>query len=401
VTYPYAAFPENLAAFCVVLRHEYGFRSGPRELIDAARALELISLADVPALRHTLRPILSCTADDARVFDDAFDRFFLRRGAPHLESPPLPGAQTREIAGTASRRRGPGHSEQYGWPMPAARARDEDAAASVVGVADDDEREGAEETLRASYSPLEGEGAAPDLLPPDRAWRDGAAALVERLHAGLSRRWLPAHHGERFDMRRTLRGSLHTGGEMVIPHWRARPHRRPKFVVLVDGSRSMGARATPPLQIAVALASVTMNVEAFTFSTEIGRITRAVRRAASGRPQPLHHLHHAWGGGTTIGACLREFLRLFGERLLGREVVLVIASDGLDVGAPDTLRDVMARLRRLSAGIAWLNPLVETPGYEPTALGMRAALPHVTTFTWIEDAAGLLKLSRTIRLRNQ
>jgi hypothetical protein len=186
---------------------------------------------------------------------------------------------------------------------------------------------------------------------------------------------------------------------MVVPRWRARPHRRPKFVVLIDGSRSMGARATPPLQIAMALASVTMHVEAFTFSTEICRITRDVRRAASRRPQRLHPLRHAWGGGTTIGACLGEFLRVFGARLLGREVVLVIASDGLDVGAPATLRDAMATLRRRSAAVIWLNPLVDTPAYEPTALGMRTALPYVTSFTWIENAADLLKMSRTIRVR--
>ena len=77
----------------------------------------------------------------------------------------------------------------------------------------------------------------------------------------------------------------------------------------------------------------------------------------------------------------------------------MIASDGLDVGEPDMLRDAMRELHRRSAGVVWLNPLLETPGYEPTARGMRAARPYVTTFTSVTDASGLARLSRTVRIR--
>jgi uncharacterized protein len=110
-------------------------------------------------------------------------------------------------------------------------------------------------------------------------------------------------------------------------------------------------------------------------------------------------LEHAWGGGTSIGACLVDFTRRFGERLLSRRTVIIIASDALDTGAPRVLRAVMERLHRLTAGIIWLNPLSETPGYEPTAAGIQAARPHVTTWTWVEDAPGLRRLARETRLR--
>jgi len=78
---------------------------------------------------------------------------------------------------------------------------------------------------------------------------------------------------------------------------------------------------------------------------------------------------------------------------------VMIASDGLDVGVPDMLRDAMRELHRRSAGVVWLNPLLETEGYEPTAVGMSAALPYVTTFTSINDQAGLARLSRLVHLR--
>ena len=122
------------------------------------------------------------------------------------------------------------------------------------------------------------------------------------------------------------------------------------------------------------------------------------RRAAAGEPQSLT-LHDAWGGGTTIGACLRQFLHLHGERLLGRDTVVIIASDGLDVGDPRLIRDAMARLSRLSTAVVWLNPLLETPGYEPTALGMTAARPYVTTFMSVKDPADLARLARVMRIK--
>jgi hypothetical protein len=253
--------------------------------------------------------------------------------------------------------------------------------------------------LRSSYSPVEAEGDAPDLAPVDWLWREAAARLVSRVQTALSRRWKPALRGPRFDLRRTLRSSLHTGGEPVVPRWQARPRLRPRFVMIVDGSRSMASFTMPALQIAVAIASVTPNVEVFVFSTALQRITRDVRRAASGERRHLPDLHHAWGGGTGIGLCLRDLIHRHGERVLGRETVVIIASDGLDVGHPEVLREVMIELHRRSAAVIWLNPLIDTPGYEPTALGMRAARGFVSTFSWAGDAAGLRNLARRVRVR--
>ena len=50
-----------------------------------------------------------------------------------------------------------------------------------------------------------------------------AKHLATRLHLGKSRRWKGARHGRRFDMRRTLRHSLQTGGEALIPLWLTHP----------------------------------------------------------------------------------------------------------------------------------------------------------------------------------
>jgi uncharacterized protein with von Willebrand factor type A (vWA) domain len=398
--YPFASLPENLAAFSETLRRRHGFGIGPGELHDAVRALEVVDLADERAVRHALRPILGGTLDEVSVFDAAFTQFFFRSAADARQDQ-MPS--TRREPGTDASGRGTDVEQaRHASPTDA----DADEASGVGGgpmAPLESSGDGPEEAAifaPSSYSPLDADATgAPELPRVERAWHDAARSFVRRLHLGLSRRWRPASQGRRFDLRRTLRASLQTGGEALSPRWLRRPRRAPRFVLLVDGSRSMSAHARTALQMAVAMASATMRIEVFTFSTGLQRVTDDVRRAAAGERRHLDCLHHAWAGGTSIGACLRDFLRRFGDRTVGRETVVMITSDGLDVGAPDMLRDAMRELHRRSAGVVWLNPLLETEGYEPTASGMRAARPYVTVFTSVTDASGLARLSRKVRLR--
>lgn len=401
--YPFASLPENLIAFCAVLRRDHGFRIGPGELHDAARALEVVDLSDERAVRHALRPILSGTLHDVRVFDQAFTDFMFPGPADVRRA--QSSSARRESGSDADGREERFERERRAIP-PHLDADDGDVAlqASDGPIAPlettDSDLEETALLARSAYSPLEAAGTdAPDLTRAESAWRDAARSLVRRLDVGLSRRWRPARHGRRFDLRRTLRVSLQTGGEALTPQWLRRPRRTPRFVLLVDGSRSMSAHARTTLQVAVAMASVSRRVEVFTFSTALQRVTGDVRRVAAGEARRLESTPYAWGGGTSIGVCLRRFLRTFGERLVGRDTVVIVASDGLDVGDPDALGGAMSELHRRSAALVWLNPLLETPGYEPTARGMSAARPYVTTFASVTDVASFARLSRLVRVR--
>jgi uncharacterized protein len=401
--YPFASLPENLIAFGAVLRRDHGFHVGPGELHDAARALEVVQLSDECAVRHALRPILSGSFTDVTVFDQAFTAFFFPGPAgvgqdqmPSTRHEPRSDADGREERVEQERRAtsSPGDADEVDV-APEVR---HDPIAPLETT--DSDLEEAPLLARSTYSPLEADSTeAPELPRAEIAWRDAARSLVRHLHVGLSRRWRPARKGRRFDLRRTLRVSLQTGGEALTPRWLQRPRRTPRFVLLIDGSRSMSAHAATALEVGVALASVTSRVEVFAFSTALQRVTGDVRRAAAGETHRLESVPYAWGGGTSIGVCLREFLRKFGERLLGRDTVVIIASDGLDVGEPDALSGAISELHRRSAAVVWLNPLLETPGYEPTARGMSAARPYVTTFASVTDAASFARLSRVVRVR--
>jgi uncharacterized protein with von Willebrand factor type A (vWA) domain len=390
--YPFGSLSSNLAAFCASLRQNQGFRIGPRELRDASRALTLAPLAAERTVRDVLRPILAHTQRDISLFDDAFQRFFhpgatSGRGTPAVHDEPgrATGPDVAAEPASVSERADAAADAEGRTASPRGTARDVDE-----GDADAP----ADPRVRLAYSPFAGESTPPMLEPPGAALREAARVVVRRFELGLSRRWRPAPRGHRFDFRRTLRASPQTGGEPIVFQWRARPKRRPRFLMLVDASRSMAVHAEQALACGVALAGASPHVEVFVFSTTIERITRDVRRAAAGERRALPPLQTAWGGGTDIGRCLQQFLLRFGDRLLSRNTIVVMASDGLDVGDAQRLAASMSRLRRQSSSVIWLNPLVETPGYEPTASGMRAARPYVTTFTWAGDAAGLHHLAR-------
>jgi hypothetical protein len=400
MTYPFGDLPANLAAFCGVLRHTRGFRLGPRELQDAGRALDVIDLSVERRVRDALRIVLCRTVDDARAFDGAFDAFFfprrLRPAPGSHPGRPRPARQTRTQDGLAReprRANGPELAEamEHGevWRLNPSAILDEPRVGAV--------REAS--VAFARYSPARGEGrTAAQVGPATEAWRNAARVLVARVRMGLSRRWRPGRRGRRFDLRRTWRASLRTGGETLDQRWLQRTRRAPRFVVLVDGSRSMGPSAVSALEMAVALASATRRIEVFTFSTALARITPDIRQAALGR-RPVRFGGDAWGGGTRIGGSLRALLHQHGERCATRDSIVLIASDGLDVGEPEVLRDALERLRRRTAALVWLNPLLDSAGYEPSAAGMRTARPFVTTLASVSSAEDLVRLAGRIRFR--
>ncbi|MDI3316288.1 MAG: VWA domain-containing protein [Bacillota bacterium] len=361
-----------------------GFLVGPGESADALSALEVVSLDDREAMREALRLVFTTRPEEAPVFDALFDLFFREPGAP----PPPGGASAQ--------------------PDPFRRGDDGAPAAEGEGEVGLPERSPggggraeAERPRNALYSPAAGrpggEAAVPaEQLEPVLA---AARALALRVRLGRSRRWRPSRHGRRFAFRQTLRHGLETDGEWERPYWLGHPPRRPRFVLLLDASRSMAAQAGLMLQLGYALLRSAQRVEVFLFSTALRRVTRELRTGGPGRLPTLRGLGAEWGGGTRIGAALEGFLKGWGDRLLGRETVVLILSDGLDTGEVDRLERAMREIHRRSAGVVWLNPLLSTPGYRPLARGMRAALPYVDTFADAHDATALTALAERLRLR--
>ena len=192
-----------------------------------------------------------------------------------------------------------------------------------------------------------------------------------------TRRYEKGRHGERIDMRRTLRASLRTGGHPIRLARRHRRVARRRLVLLCDISGSMEPYARAYLQFLACAAGSGPNAEAFVFATRLTRLTRAlasrnpelaIQRAAAAAPD--------WSSGTRIGDALREFNDRHGRRGMARGAVIVILSDGWERGDPMLVGREMERLARLAHRIVWVNPRVGADDFSVQSGGMVAALPH-------------------------
>jgi uncharacterized protein len=219
------------------------------------------------------------------------------------------------------------------------------------------------------------------------------AALMARIPLSVpprrTRRRTAARKGAP-DLRRTIRRSFRTGGEPLERAWQARRRRPRRLVLVLDVSGSMADYSRALLMFSHAVLRADRRWEAFCFGTRLTRVTRALATAdldeALGRAAAEVV---DWNGGTRIGESLKRFLDDFGHRGIARGAVVVICSDGLEVGDPELVAEQMGRLSRLAHQIVWLNPLKEDPAYAPLARGMSAALPYVDLFASGHNLASL------------
>ncbi|BDE06549.1 hypothetical protein WPS_18250 [Vulcanimicrobium alpinum] len=214
---------------------------------------------------------------------------------------------------------------------------------------------------------------------------------MRRVRRGRALRRMPARTGSRIDIRRTLRESLQTGGDPVLVRRLAPPRRNPGFVAIVDGSRSMAPHAGAMLQFARALVRRTRRARAFAFSTSVRDVTEQLRDAS----RPLGKLGTAWGGGTRIGSALAAIVAAYGS-LFTRDTVVLIASDGLDVGDAAALDAALRAVRARAGAIVWLHPHAGTPGFRAATAGMRAALPLLRALVPASSADDFLRLTERI-----
>lgn len=329
-----------------------GVRAGVGELLGAHRALGAVDPADREQAYLALRAVLCSRRADLDEFEEAFVVCF-GEGARVRPGPP---SALDDVAGLV---------------LPRAAVPGERVS-----------RPGEVDVVPSAWSDVE-LLRGKDFAAYTEAERAAARRLLRELAVRgprrRSRRTRPSRRrrGVRPDLRRTVRSSLRWFGEPLERHWRA-PATRPRPLVLVcDVSGSMEPYARMLLQYLQACVAARAQVEAFVFGTRLTRVTRELR----GR-DPDRALARAaravadWSGGTRIGSALAQLNREHG-RQLGRGAVVVLLSDGWDRGDPDELAAEMARLRRSSHALIWLNPLKAAPGYEPLTRGMVAALPYV------------------------
>jgi len=362
-----------VAASFADLLHRAGLPASPDRTGRLARALALTAPATVDDLYWVARVTMLADHRHLDVFDAVFSQVF--RGhvdpAEHRQDRPAPPS-TRSRTGA----RPPAAPDRPPW---AGGHRTGAHGVTARSTETDDGREPGRDAVVGTAS-REERLATTDFADLDEDELRHLQALMRELRLVMPPRPHRRHrrhsHGDRLDVRATLRRSRRQGGdpvEWVTRRARQRPRR---LVVLCDISGSMAPYARAYVQLLHATAGAS-RAEVFAFATQLTRLTRAVAvatpdlalaRAAAAAPD--------WKGGTRIGAALRDFLDGYGRRGMARGAVVVIVSDGWEHGDPALLGEQMARLRRLAHRVVWVNPRTAAAGYQPLAGGMAAALPH-------------------------
>jgi uncharacterized protein with von Willebrand factor type A (vWA) domain len=222
-----------------------------------------------------------------------------------------------------------------------------------------------------------------------------ALQLWKRMSMRLVRRWRIYGESGPVDLRRTIRHSINHGGEPVDLIRKGKKKRKMRLVMLLDVSGSMDLYSAFLLRFVYALNLYFKRVDSFLFSTRLVPVSQMMRKdKLISVMNELSENVQEWSGGTRIGESLNEFNTKFAPKLLNKNTIVVILSDGWDTGAPELLGDQLAKMKHRARKIIWLNPLLGLPGYEPLTQGIVAAKPFTEIFIPAHNLESLLQLEK-------
>lgn len=221
--------------------------------------------------------------------------------------------------------------------------------------------------------------------------------MISLFRLAAAHRSNPSKKSDTLDFRRITAKSLRTGGIPLELFYRKKKKRLKKLVVLADVSGSMDRYTRFVIPFILGLRGVGNRAEVFVFSTSLTSVSPYLRRYPFDKAlEVIARETPDWSGGTRIGESLRQFNEDHGERLLNRRTVVVIMSDGWDLGAKPILEKAMETLNRKTACILWLNPLPVDSEDCVLARGMRTALPYIHHFLPAHSLESLRKVGKTL-----
>ena len=366
----------NLVLFCRYLRMK-GLYIGMGEQLDAICALQKLNLQDKDAFRITLRITLAKSKKEQEIFDNFFHSFwFFWESAENLNERLESKKEKTSKSNLDERLQKKGFVSINDWL---------------------ESNRPAEESEAAGYSPFETKSErdfknfkAEDISEIMRFIQE----IGKKMATKLSLRKIYSKQRGNINFRRTIRNSLRSGGEILDLFYHKKRRKRLKLVLLCDVSKSMDLYSLFLIQFIYAFQFVFRRIETFVFSTSLYRITDILRNEDIQIVLKKLSLEVPnWSGGTKIGFSLEQFVENFGLKLVDRQTICIIISDGWDTGDVDILARSMSFLQKKSRNIIWLNPLKGSPEYEPSTRGMQSALPYIDIFSSAHNLNSLKNLA--------
>jgi uncharacterized protein with von Willebrand factor type A (vWA) domain len=359
----------------------HGFKVFQSGVHDALRSLEEIDLSKRQDFFTSLRANLINTDVEWIQFADLFEKFWHRRNN-ELKEPGMPHRPPeREIDKVLS---------------DAESLPDMDAEQSAP-TEHTDKKEWLEGVAYSPVSTVEkkdlGNFDKGDIQVAQLALKK----ITEPFRIDISRRSRRTRKSGDMDFRRIMRKSLKNDGFPMELFFKEKKKRLKRLVILADVSGSMDRYAQFVMAFMLGLRGVGSRAEVFVFSTSLTPVTfiirhlsfeKALERIARDVPE--------WSGGTRIGYSLHQFNQTHGHRLVSQRTVVVILSDGWDLGGKELLRREMDALTRKAHTVIWLNPLAGDPDYQPVCQGMRIALSYVDYFLPADSLQSLKQVGRLL-----
>ncbi len=390
----------ELIGFCRALRRA-GLRITSGRIIDLFRSLDVLDVTSLQNLYVSGKSNLVSSQEECALYDALFRQYwFDERGNPYTGDDALSmDAPLEDEADEGASQQGGGPSEEgeaegEGKDRPGLPSEeDADAGAEPGEPGEDDEG-------IPSYSPVEilaQKDFSAFEIDQVAELRRIIAKLVPKLATKISRRRKSDMRAREIDLRRSVKRSVRTGGEVLRLFRRRRRIQKTQIVLICDVSGSMDSYSQFLIQFLYSLQNEIKSLRTFVFSTRLTDATPYLRHKDVN--QALRRLSqevHDWSGGTQIGNCLRSFNYDYGRTILNSRTIVIIISDGWDRGDTDLLAHEMERLRKKCYRLIWLNPLLGSPGYRPIDRGMRTALPYCDEFMAAHNLDSLIAMTHKI-----
>lgn len=359
----HTALSNNIIAFCRFLRTQ-DFFIGLTEQTETLRILAILNPFEDPDLfQQALKSILVKNRRQYLLFDELYSKYW-RELDKALDS------KIKDVKEEKSR--------------PVSRDKAFHALKDWLQGNTSGKKEAEEEQEKfeiATYSEAEvlaktdfsafSDDQIPDLL-------DFLRKLAKKLSRDLSRRYQTGNRSRKLDLRQILRKNMRRGGEIIELTYRQPQKNKIKLVLLCDVSRSMELYSRFFIHFMYSLQSVFHSMETFVFGTRLTRITTAMQ--SSNFEKALMQLQEEvpdWFGGTRIGESLEQFCEAYSNKMINRNTIVLIMSDGWDTGGIEALEESMRSLHQKAGKIIWLNPLAGNQNYQPSVRAMEIAMPYI------------------------
>ncbi|MDR2297463.1 MAG: VWA domain-containing protein [Comamonas sp.] len=218
---------------------------------------------------------------------------------------------------------------------------------------------------------------------------------------------LPGYRSRRTELRlsgssvhwpASLKAAARTGGELVSLQWRRRRKLPMPWLALVDVSGSMERYARLLLAFLHQASSPQRYPQLRRHVYSVGSSLRDLNGAFALSDPDAMLLRASsdiddFGGGTRLGECLAQLRRQAGRHLVGRRTLVMLISDGLDTGDAQQLEQELQWIKRHSARLVWLNPLLRFEGYAPLAQGAGVLHRHSDAMLAVHNLESLQQLA--------